>query len=232
MHKVFIGTMRSHEGEFDLCMTAIKNQTGVFLDHLLIEGMREYEAHERLYRTWEENKSSFDAFIKIDADMVLKDETVIERCIKELHEAMSKGYTSIQCPLYDYFLEGMVYGLNCYSTKVVFEKPSNRIFCDRSTKNNKTWVIRSPDQTKNNLYPAGSHCSNPTDHQSFMWGYHRGSKANHDIYRQLMNSIEKRGTRQKHLALCGFKAGFERRSELSYNDPEFMEFFLSRTKLL
>lgn len=225
MLKVFIGTMKSYEGEFDQCMTSIKSQTGVLIEQFLIEGMREYEAHEKLYRAWEDSKSSFDAFVKVDADMVLKDSTTILRCVELLRTKKQEGYTAVQCPLYDFFLEDMVYGLNCYSTDVVFEKPRSRIYCDRSTKNNTAWIVRSPDSANNDLYPAGSHCSNPSDYQSFMWGYHRGSKNNTSAKEQLLQSINKRRTRQKQIAYAGFRAGEENIKELSYEDEAFMRFY-------
>ena len=224
--KIFIGTMFSIENQFDDCIKAIKSQKEVTLEHEIITGLGEYDAHVKLYETWEKIKNSYDAFIKVDADMILKDDFVVQRAVKELNYAMIEGYTSIQCPLYDFYIEDIVFGLNCYSPKVIFHAPSSRIYCDRNMSNNKTKVLRKKEDSMFDLFPAGSHCENPNEIQAFMWGYHRGTKSNDAAYQQLKISHSKNPNSAKKLALKGFEVGSSRKStDMSYSDVEFSKIF-------
>lgn len=231
MARVFIGTMYSNENDFDECVKSINNQKFVSIDHYVVQGLREYDAHENLYEKWENEKESFDAFVKVDADTILRDDTIIFNCVEELKESIDKGFTSLQCPLYDHFLEGPIYGLNCYSRLVKFDKPKSRIFCDRMIENNITKVIRSNNDTKrSNLLISGDHCKNASDYQSFMWGYHRGSKSSNEVYDRLISSIKIKNTKQKIIAKIGFETGIKEKKELSYTDLNFTQIFNEATR--
>ena len=224
--RVFVGTMFSIENQFKDCINVIQSQKEIHVTHEIISGLREHDAHVKLYESWEKMKDQYDAFIKVDADMILKDDLVLHRMTEEINRSVKDGYTSIQCPLYDYYIEDMIFGLNCYSTKVIFHTPSSKLFCDRSTSNNFTKVIRSSADSHFDLFPAGSHCDNPSEKQAFMWGYHRGAKSNTSIYHQLKDSYDKNPTWEKKIALAGFKSGESRRNvELSYEDREFDKIF-------
>ena len=53
--------------------------------HEIISGLREHEAHNKLWEKWNSVKAKHDLFVKIDADTVLNDEHSLAK-IAELFE--------------------------------------------------------------------------------------------------------------------------------------------------
>jgi hypothetical protein len=219
--RVFVGTMYCGEGEFRRSVGTITSQEGVQLTHKIVKDLPELEAHRELYSAWNAAKTGYDMFVQVDADTTLRDEVTLRECWKTLQTAMKDGYTAIQAPLHDCMTDEWINGLNCYSTLVEFVIPTDDLFCDRTTKNNKTLLA---DAMPPRLKPAGLHMSNPLMLQAFHFGVHRGLKNQHNIESRIKVAFSKDPTKARLYALWGFMKAkeFKTNRRFNYNDPEFI----------
>ncbi len=111
-HRVFVGTLYSNENDFEKCCAMIQTQQNVIVTHRIISGLEEVVAHNALWSAWRYNQQSHDFFIKIDADTVLTSETTLFDICECITNFDASG---LQAPLYDYFTNDTIYGLNAYS---------------------------------------------------------------------------------------------------------------------
>lgn len=166
--RLLVGTMHTSEQEFDACCAAIRSQTGVQFEHIVISGLPHKEAHARLYGTFMEYSSRFDAFAKVDADMVLTRRTVFSELLQWFvqHSAFDK----LTIGVHDYFPDRLVTGLHAWRNTVRWPV-TDLVFADSDgVPENKTHV----DLTQ--LAPAAYHCPDPSDIQCFHYGVIRAVK--------------------------------------------------------
>jgi hypothetical protein len=225
--KIFVGTMFSNENEFSNSCTSLFSQTNVEIDHCIIHGKRELQAHQALYKKWNEVKKDYDAFIQLDPDTVLYNSNTLRDMYDRLtiYHSQSQNYTSIQCALDDFFINQPIYGLNMYLPDVIFNMPTDEVHCDRSTLNNRTFCEADA---------VGSHCSNPTFKQAFHFGLHRGLKNKlHQRY-DCESVFKKLGDDRRCMAILGFDMShkFRLNEKTSYVDEEFeTAYIIACTKL-
>jgi hypothetical protein len=207
--------MYSGENELARCISAIRTQRGVEINHYIVRNKREIEAHCDLYTTWNGVKNNFDMFVQIDADTVLYHPTLLFEAHTMLQLSRELGYTSLQYPLLDMLTEQQILGLNCYGSEVGFNVPNDEVYCDRSTSNNKTRLLS---------LEGGYHSPDPTYQQAFHFGLHRGLK-NQEIRwaPHILGAWRSNGDDRRLLALLGFKASvnFVNNRRTSYSDEEF-----------
>lgn len=222
--QVFVGTMHCGEGDYDECSVAIHRQRGVALIHSVIEDMPEKEAHNCLWESWRAVRTQgFDMFVKVDADTVLAHDEVF----LELWRVMRNDprVTGIQAPLLDYFTDGYINGLNCFSPRVTFRDTADGLFCDRNVDVDHDIVIKS-DGVPERLRPAGYHCHNATDVQSFHFGLHRALKGQTYVLDLVRKAYRRNGDRRRALALLGAQcAGTFKDGGFNYNDERFRSAF-------
>ena len=72
----------------------------VNVDQVIVQNMPSVEAHNALWDYWNENRSKYDLLVKVDADMVLIDDTVIYRVLEAMHKNSGDAF---QLRLKDYF---------------------------------------------------------------------------------------------------------------------------------
>jgi len=223
--RVFVGTLYCGEGDFDKCSESIALQKDVDVCHVVIENLPEKEAHNKLWQSWRDAKESgFDMFVKVDADTVLAHDSVLSE-FWSLMKSDSR-ITGIQAPLDDYFTEGLINGLNCFSPKVVFNDTADELFCDRNVDVNHDRVIKAGN-VPIQLIPAGYHCHYANDKQAFHFGLHRALKNQTKIISDVRKSFERHNDRLREIALCGaflgecnpIGVGF------NYNDQRFIKSF-------
>ena len=75
--KVLAGILYSGEPTLSRAIGALEAQQDIDLRIVLIGGFDEWEAHRRLYRTFNETGTDVDMFVKVDADMVIRSERLI-----------------------------------------------------------------------------------------------------------------------------------------------------------
>lgn len=198
--KVFVGTMHCGEGDFLECCNAISNQKEVDVKHLVITNLPEKEAHNALWSAWRAAKHEFNFFVKVDADTVLANESVLSNFWKLLQS--NSRITGVQAPLLDYFTDGYINGLNCFSPRVTFRDTSDELFCDRKVDVDHDVVIGSKE-IPNNLQPAGYHCYRATEAQAFHYGLHRALKGQTTVIELVKKAWQRNRDRTRALALLG-----------------------------
>lgn len=199
--KIFIGTMYHYENDYAECKKMIDLQKNVDITHYVVSAKNEYDAHIDLYSVWESVRTDHDAFIKIDADMILHDDTSIARLYNELKNSKTE---CIMCPIFDFFIDDFIKGIVSYaSTNKKFQIiPDSNIYCDLLEIHKNMKVI----DTSSKIIPIGYHCRQPNTMQSFYWGFHRGTK-NRDVLKHLLKSISKNPHPMKEIALYGYNMG-------------------------
>lgn len=177
--KVFVGTMYCGEGDFAMCCEAVRTQTSVQIEQVIIKDMPELEAHNALWQAWRDvQHTGYDLFIKVDADTVLAHDRVALEIFQMVQA--NPRITGIQAPLHDYFTDSFIDGLNSFTPKVTFQDGRDKLCCDRNVDVNHDVVVKSASVVQS-LRPAGRHCYFATPLQAFHFGLHRTLKGQHDV---------------------------------------------------
>lgn len=217
--RIFVGTMHAGEGDFLKCLERIQSQQGVVVTPHLISNLPEKDAHNALWRAWNEAKPSHELFVKVDADTVLAtDETLLQ--IWKLFEANPR-LTSVQAPLHDYMTDGFINGLNAFNPKVIFNDTRDELYCDRVDTGHDIRIQSSevPDW----LRPAGYHCHHASDRQAFHYGVHRKLKGQREVMGRVYQAWQRDKDRVRAFALLGASMAdkFVQSRKFNYADPEF-----------
>jgi hypothetical protein len=194
--------MHSGEAEFEEARQCVLRQQDVEVFHFIIDGLPEYEAHNALWKTWNDCKKNFDIFIKVDADTIIDDPKKFSQIADEFNQ--NSRLTGMQIPLHDYFTDGPILGLNCFSPSVIFTPASSRLHADHADKGGHDIVYRNEKVA--HLAPAGRHCAYPNDYQAFHFGLHRMKKNQRDTMRKVYQAWKASGGRARLLALYGAAA--------------------------
>ena len=222
--KVFVGTLECGEEDFQQCIKAISLQENVVVTHHVINNLPEKEAHNKLWAAWRIAKQDHDVFVKIDADTVLKTNTTLTT-ICELFKDNSR-LTGIQAYLHDHLTSDLIYGLNCFSKKVIFNDTTDELYCDRKIDTGHDIVLRG-NQLPSTLIPAADHCKFASKKQAFHYGVHRALKNQKDIYEKVCNAVKLEYSDARYFAKKGFECAslFIEHKKFNYNDNEFNELF-------
>lgn len=226
--QVFVGTMYSGEGDYDKCCQAILGQRNVNIQHSVIANLSEHEAHNRLWSSWRSlQHSGYVAFIKVDADTVLANDEVLSNFCKLLIE--NPRVTGIQAPLLDYFTDGYINGLNCFSPKVTFLDTTDPLYCDRKVDVDHDVVIGS-NMVPMSLRPAGYHCFQPTTLQAFHYGLHRQLKNQTTTINAVRVAFHRYRDRFRGMALLGANMSVQLKESFNYTDDRFQVAFEAADK--
>jgi hypothetical protein len=222
--KIFVGTMYTQEGDFQVCLQRIREQEDVTVSHFIVSGLGEKEAHNALWHAWRQAAPHNDLFVKIDADTVL----VSPRTLREISDQFlaHPEITGIQAPLHDYFTDGFINGLNTFSTKVVFNDTRDELYCDRQVDTNNDVVLRERDLPLS-LRPAGLHCHHADPIQAFHYGVHRMLKGQRENLSRVFASWKRDRDKIRGFALIGAHVSgrFALNRKFNYHNEEFKEAF-------
>lgn len=217
--RIFVGTMYSGESEFEDCCIAIKSQKNVNVTQFVIANFPEYEAHNLLWKEWNSRKNDYDIFIKVDADTIIEDKEKFEKIAREF--ALNSRLTGMQIPLHDYFTDSLILGLNCFSTKVIFQPSNSPLHADHADKGHD--IIYRNEQVSH-LTPGGLHCKNPGTKQSFHYGVHRMKKRQVETISKVYDAWKKYKDQQRLLVLHGAISSFSMVNH-DYSSDSFREEF-------
>lgn len=227
--RVFIGTMYCGEHDFERCKQALLSQADVSIEHCIIENLPEKEAHNRLWDSWRAvQNTTFDMFVKVDADTVLMHDRVLIELWNTLQS--NKRITGIQAPLHDYYTDGFINGLNCFTNSVTFSPSIDPLYCDRNVDSGHDIVLKA-EHVSDALKPAGQHCHHASAMQSFHFGLHRTLKNQHPTLARVRAAWERKHSEKlddnRSYALLGASVAgsFTRAGGFNYNDPELLQAF-------
>jgi len=182
--RVMVGTLYSGENEFESSTSAITRQSYRNLTHQVIKGLPNKEAHDQLYGDF--LSSNCDYLVKIDADMVIVDESFIEKVVKVL--VSRPGLAMLQMAILDYYSGGEIQGVNAYTKRMRWDSSSQHsLFTDSTqTPSAERWVVWGTF-TRHVI-----HSPNPGLFQAFHFGVHRAMK----VLRALEEEDESRAAEQ------------------------------------
>ena len=196
--KFFIGTMYSGEAEFEESRAAIAAQEGIVVEHFVLKDLPEFEAHNQLWKKWNSVKSSFDLFVKIDADTVLIGKDALLK-IWHLFEANSE-VTGAQILLHDYFTDSLIPGPNSFHPSVVFNDSKDPLYPDHADSGHKL-VLKG--ESVQFLAPIGEHCKHPAKIQAFHYGLHRALKKQTEVLKKLCLAWKNKPESGRFWAIAG-----------------------------
>ncbi len=216
--RIYVGTLKTFEQEFEDCKKAIENQTYKDFQHFVFENLPNKEAHYTLFSDFLSKRHEFDILVKVDADTVLVHNKVFETIIEAFRKNPDKKY--IQFPLYDFFTMKKIRGLNTYRNNIELAKQDN-LFVDR-------FIKLRMDETLFVDKIVGYHSPNPSDYQAFHFGIHRQLKGQlKQVILPLLKAYFKTFDRKRALALIGakltLKGLFSAEDMKNYNNPKINE---------
>lgn len=234
--RILVGTLYTIENEFAECCASIRAQTYQNFEHLVIQGLPNKEAHDTLYRTFEQRSAEFDLMIKVDADMVIEDNHLFEKIVSRFAADPLLNWLSLQ--VHDFYCNRLIWGLNIFRNTIRWLYRPEALFVDHNvdpasvTKR----LLNDPELT-----PAALHCKNPGPFQAFHFGFHRGQKCAQPgrfiakrevlqwkLFRDVL--VHYRQTRDRRLAfaLSGFELALAGRfddSVVSFENPFLHDLF-------
>jgi len=225
--RIFVGTMYCNEGDFPECGEMITSQKGVTVDQTIIANLPEKDAHNQLWSGFRKAQAegNYELLVKIDADTVLAHGNVLKIIAQIFRD--NPRITGLQAPLYDYFSDGFINGLNCFSPNVTFQDTQDTLHCDRNIDVNHDIVLRQPNLPPT-LMPAGYHCRRSTELQAFHYGLHRQLKNQHALMRHVTDAWERNNRdRIRGFALIGANmiGMFEDHEGFNYDDERLVAAF-------
>jgi hypothetical protein len=167
--KFLVLTLYSGEGEVEDCKSSVQRQKGVDARHVIFSNLGNVEAHEKLYQTIMEECENFDLFIKLDADMVLARDTVLDEIADYFRR--EKELDHLVLPVFDWPSRRQIQGVTVFGGRVRWTFPLNSLTPD-------TNPIRVG---KKRVIPTTAtelvhHMQAPTREQCYLYGFHKGLK--------------------------------------------------------
>lgn len=115
-HRVLIGILYTDEQEFKQCLASIQVQVNVTIDHFVISGRKNLEAHDQLYERFNESADEFGWFLKMDADMVFRTPTALDTMLGYFHKNPELDHLMVD--VFDWPSQMLIPGQQLYSNRV------------------------------------------------------------------------------------------------------------------
>ena len=223
-------TMHCDEPDFEHCVRSIAQQKNVNIKHIVVDNLPEVEAHNVVYRTFNDADPSWIR-AKIDADVTLIDEHILERVAQDL--SLRPHAAGLMPAVYDRLTDSHINaGIMFYTSAARFRHQSDPLKCDRN--------VLEPNVEASILdwYCVGRHMQYANELTAFRYGFHRGLKGQHQIYEMVKVANERQPDPIRKMALAGFEAALTDAqfvtwhrgcgkvpTQHNYVDSEFMRLF-------
>src|SRR5690554_2572309 len=120
--RVLAGIMYTIENELSKCLESVINQTNVKVDYFLIDNLPEKEAHDLLYSTFMERHNNYDFFVKVDADMIIRENNL---CFSIGKIFSQQSYNMISVPVYVFFTKRYLNGMHFFRNNTKWQRFEN-----------------------------------------------------------------------------------------------------------
>jgi hypothetical protein len=168
-NRILIITLFSGESEFSACLSSINSQKYKNYSHAIIKNKPNFEAHQELYQMIMRSSKEYSIFIKIDADMVLCDDSILTKIVTEFEKDKTLDHATFS--VRDWASQKDIMGMHAYSAKVIWPDSKERLFVDPNP------VFPGTRRIYNgNPSPVAYHSPNPSLGQAYLLGYHRALK--------------------------------------------------------
>lgn len=164
--RILIGTLHCGENEFAACVESLRAQTFQNWEHFVLENLPNREAHETLYRQFMDRAGEFDLFLKLDADMILRDPAALEKIVARFREA--PGLDQIEMTVFDIPSNTNIWGVHAFSNRARWEVGDD-LFVDPKPK-------IPGSRLRVDSEPLVTHCADPSPAQAYLLGVHRALK--------------------------------------------------------
>lgn len=169
MKELLVITMYSGEQDLPFCLKSLERQTFQNFSRIEIAGLANYEAHEKLYTTIDENRGHFTYFLKLDADMVFRSDEGLACMLDEMRAATNCDHATWH--VLDFLSETQLRGVHMFSNRARWHMPLPRLFVDPDPEIPGR-RISYPDTHEAYIL----HAPFPSKKQAFQFGLHRGTK--------------------------------------------------------
>lgn len=170
--RVLFGIISCNENEYEQCILSAKAQINIELEIYEVKNKKKKESHDELYSYFMNSKESFDYFVKLDGDMVLRSKDIIYNLCERLNSR--KEFKSLEVSVFDHFTNRNIWGLHVYRNSYTWDIGNELHFTDKiDSKNQLKLLINDPADP---LVPAADHCPNPSEYQCFHFGVHKATK--------------------------------------------------------
>ncbi len=234
--KVLFLVMYSGEGDYEKCIESAKNQIGIESDFYEVKNLSLKDAHCAIYSYWNEHKDKYDMFVKLDADMVLVNQTKVIDVWNEIKDTK----LGILCVWVDDFLRkrlvpGMIFG-----TKHCTFNIDNVINGEKAVFDTGMYVIEpgytfTDQRIADKLAPSALHGYYSLPVQLFAQGVKRRLRrgGQWDILQIVQNEFSKNPDNLRFLFLIGWALAENILSDdYNYNDQKFIEYFTKVNELV
>lgn len=170
--RVLAGVISCGENEYNDCIQSLKNQKNVFLEIFEVKDLGKREAHNKLYKHFMSSKNNYDYFLKLDGDMILINNTILDNLCSRLIN--NPSYFSLEVMVDDFYTKSLIWGLHLYKSSYAWEFNDEHYFTDKIDSSYQRKLLIS-DET-DSICPAAYHSPNPSTYQCFHFGVHKATK--------------------------------------------------------
>lgn len=165
MARLLILTLNSGEAALPVLQRQLAAQTFRDFEHEVISGLPNQAAHDLLYRTIMDRGSSFDLFLKVDADMTLRADTSLADAV-----AATDRHPDVQhfvFRIWDHFTEEETLAVHMFRAGVRWGAITDRLFVDPDPPHVRQLLWEGPPA------PFVNHGEIVSDFECFSFGVHK-----------------------------------------------------------
>lgn len=230
MIKLWVGTCYSGENEFEKCCEMIHAQKGVEITHHIIKNKSILDAFNDLYSTWNKVALNHDAFLQVDADMVLKNETVAKTIYHRMISQFNCNH--IHLPVYDHFTMRNIWGIHMYGPSLRWKPVTNKNRPDKPEFHSTERHLQLGNISEKALV---DHAPSPSLETAFHYGWHRRLRQKTGLKSQLESTMKNDPQLWRRFAIEGFNEadkylqnfhdGIDDNLPIEYNNQTFIDSF-------
>jgi hypothetical protein len=165
MARVLILTLSTGEAALPVLTRQLRAQSFQDFEHEVISGLPKQAAHACLYQTIMERASSFDLFVKLDADMTLRADTSLAEAMHAVDEHPDAQHFAFR--VWDCFTETETLGVHIFRSSVRWPPIADELFTDPDPPNVRRIVWDGPPA------PFANHGEVVSDFECFAFGVHK-----------------------------------------------------------
>jgi hypothetical protein len=165
MPRLLILTLHSGEAALPVLRAQLAAQSFQDLQHEIISGLPNRAAHEQLYGTIMREASSFELFLKLDADMTLRTQTALADAVEATHAHPHSRHFAF--PVWDCFTESETLGVHLFRSGVTWPPIRDDLFVDPDPENAPAIHWKGPPA------PFVNHGELASDFECFCFGVHK-----------------------------------------------------------
>jgi hypothetical protein len=165
MPKLLILTLSSGEAALPVLVQQLARQSFQDFEHEVISGLPNQPAHNTLYRTIMDRASSFDLFLKLDADMTLRADTSLAEAVRATDAHPDGQHFAFK--IWDCFTEEETLGVHIFRSGVSWGTITDDLFVDPDPPNARQILWEGPPA------PFVNHGDVVSDFECFSFGVHK-----------------------------------------------------------